>query len=86
MKEDEQMQKDTDAEKRRRQLRQRAQPPKRKILYRVLAAPQNSKTGMVKPGQTETAGHRQAGRKAGSKGREHARRGDDFGKGSGKGG
>ena len=62
-----------------------AQPPKKKNIIQVFR-PQNSKTGMVKPGaRPKPQGTRQAGRKAGSKGREHAE-GDDFGKGSGKGG
>ena len=49
MKEDEQMQKDTDAEKRTEATETGAQPPKKKNIIQVFR-PQNSKTGMVKPG------------------------------------
>ena len=49
MKEDEQMQKDTDAEKRTEATEAGAQPPKKKNIIQVFR-PQNSKTGMVKPG------------------------------------
>ena len=49
MKEDEQMQKDTDAEKRTEATETEAQPPKKKNIIQVFR-PQNSKTGMVKPG------------------------------------
>ena len=49
MKEDEQMQKDTDAEKRTEATEAEAQPPKKKNIIQVFR-PQNSKTGMVKPG------------------------------------
>ena len=49
MKEDEQMQKDTDAEKRTEATEAGAQPSKKKNIIQVFR-PQNSKTGMVKPG------------------------------------
>ena len=80
MKEDEQMQKDTDAEKRTEATEAGAQPPKKKNIIQVFR-PQNSKTGMVKPGARRGNGRAQASRAQSrqQRQREHAE-GDDFGK------